>query len=417
MTRCQFAAALAVACFACLPGLSARLLAEEPAPKVILDMDTIKHEAPKLGKDKTPGGTVELVDGKFGKACKFTFIEGAQGGFFTAWVNATADWDKAAGFSFWVKGDGSASWGGIELIDGENYGFRYGYCFPIDSTEWKKITVPWADLIPELPPADFVNAKAGYAPSKFRNFWFGKWFYWHDYPAQSFTIDQVALEPEIPVDTKDYTPATGGVPKLLAKLKAKEPVTIITMGDSLSDKRHWANKEVLWSEVLVADLKKTFGGDAKLVNPAIGGTLLQQNLILMPRWLKDTPAPDLVTVCFGFNDWDGQMRGEKYKAMLRVAVDRIRRMTGGKSEVLLMTTCPPWWSRNPKAARPRIDGFVWKNWPRPPASSPRRRRPVLRTSRPPSIRPARNQPHANSSTATTTRTWAKTATRTTFPKP
>jgi lysophospholipase L1-like esterase len=112
------------------------------------------------------------------------------------------------------------------------------------------------------------------------------------------------------------------------------------MGDSLSDKRHWANREVLWSEVLVADLKKTYGGEVKLVNTAIGGTLLQQNLILMPRWLKDTPAPDLVTVCFGFNDWDGGMRGEKYKAMLRHAVDRIRRITGGKSEVVLMTTCP-----------------------------------------------------------------------------
>jgi hypothetical protein len=34
------------------------------------------------------------------------------------------------------------------------------------------------------------------------------------------------------------------------------------------------------------------------------------------------------------------MCGEKFKTVLRFAVDRIRRMTGGKSDVLLMTTCP-----------------------------------------------------------------------------
>ena len=34
------------------------------------------------------------------------------------------------------------------------------------------------------------------------------------------------------------------------------------------------------------------------------------------------------------------MRGPKFEKFLRFAVDRIRRMTKGKSDVLLMTTCP-----------------------------------------------------------------------------
>ena len=135
---------------------------------------------------KVPAGTVELVDGQFGKACKFTLVESTSPQFFTAWVNPTDDWDQFDGFSFWVKGDGSKSCGGLEFIDGDDFGLRYGYCFPIQSTEWVKVTVPWSDVVPELsgPP---VDAKQGYAPNRFRNVWVGKWFYWRDYPACSFT--------------------------------------------------------------------------------------------------------------------------------------------------------------------------------------------------------------------------------------
>ena len=121
---------------------------------------------------------------------------------------------------------------------------------------------------------------------------------------------------------------------------AQDGFTVVTMGDSLSDKRHWANREVLWSEVLAQRIREQFGSEVALVNPAIGGTQLTQNLVLMPRWLRDHPRPDLVTVWFGYNDWDGGMQGEHFGRMLRFAVDCIRRMTGGRSEVLLMTTCP-----------------------------------------------------------------------------
>jgi lysophospholipase L1-like esterase len=314
--------------------------AEETNPSVIFDMDTARHKPGTFGNEKTPAGTVEVVEGKFGKACKFSFVEGARGGFFAASVKPSPEWDQAAGLSFWAKGDGSAGWGGLELIDNSDYALRYGYCFPLDSTDWRKVTVPWCDLIPELPAGKPVDPAKGYAPSGFGNVWFGKWYYWGDYPAHSFAIDQIALEKSLPVDRTDHTPAEAGTPRLLAKLKAKQPVTLVTMGDSLSDKRHWANREVLWSELLARKLEEQSGSKVTVVNPAIGGTQLAQNLVLMPRWLKDTPKPDLVTVWFGFNDWDGGMRGEHYRETLRFAVDRIRRLTGSASEILLMTTCP-----------------------------------------------------------------------------
>jgi len=339
------------------------------SPPLLFDFGRMQHKPSEVTTPanlKVPAGTVELVDGQFGKACRFSFIDSTAPKFFTAWVNPTENWDKYEGFSFWVKGDGTKSFGGLEFIDGDDYALRFGYCFPIESTDWVKITVPWSDLVPEL-AAPIVDAKSGYAPSRFRNLWIGKWHYWREYPACSFTIERMELEKHIERDATNYTPQEPGLPRVLAKLKARQPVTIVTMGDSLTDKRHWANREKLWSEELVQKLKAVYGSEVTLVNPAIGGTTLSQNVILIPRWLREAPAPDLVIIWFGGNDWDSNVRGLRYKEYLELAVDRIRRETKGQADVLLMTTCPgyaAWETRNElcvatyEVALDRKTGFV-----------------------------------------------------------
>ena len=60
----------------------------------------------------------------------------------------------------------------------------------------------------------------------------------------------------------------------------------------------------------------------------------------MSRWLEQMPSPDLVTVWFGYDDWSSGMRKERWLEVLRFAVDHIRRLTQGQSEIILMTTCP-----------------------------------------------------------------------------
>ncbi len=314
---------------------------QSPEP-VLIDMTSVRHkpgEVTAKNNAKAPAGTVDLVDGQFGKACRFSFIESTGPQMFTAWVNPKDDWDQFDGFSFWVKGDGSKSCGGLELIDGDNFGLRCGYCFPINSTKWVKVNVAWSDLIPEL-SGPLVNPNGGYAPSRFRNFWVGKWYYWREWPACSYTIERVILEKKIPRDAADYTPKQSGTSRVLAKLKAKQPITMVTMGDSLSDKRHWSNREKLWSEILAKRLKDAYGSEVTLVNPAIGGTTLSQNVILVPRWLQEAPSPDLVLIWFGGNDWDSGVRGPRYKQYLQTAVDRVRRLTKGQADVLVMTTLP-----------------------------------------------------------------------------
>jgi lysophospholipase L1-like esterase len=283
---------------------------------------------------------IELVEGKVGKALKFSFENDAKGAFIRGSGRANPEWDKAAGFSFWVKGDGSHYLGGIEFVWNEDYSARYAYAFPISGTEWQKIVVPWRHLVPELPQATkLIDAKIGKAPSKLGALWFGKWWYWRDYAAHSYAIDEIRLEPEIALDANEYRPVGAPLERVLAKLKAGLPITIVTMGDSLTDYNHWANKETNWPTLLKKSIKEKYNSEVTIVNPAIGGTLLTQNLVLMPRWTSDT-QPDLVTVLFGFNDYSSGMRGAQFGETLKDAVDRIRLATRGGADVLLLTTAP-----------------------------------------------------------------------------
>jgi lysophospholipase L1-like esterase len=314
------------------------------APAVVLDMGTGHGYKPTevedpATKQKVPCGTLEPVEGVVGPAIRFSFREGALGGYMNRWLVADERWDQAAGLSFWVKGDGSGNWGGLELIDGETYAHRYGFCFPIDSTEWRKVTMPWRDLIPIL-SSPLLAPDGGFRPSAFRNLWFGKRGYWREAPACSFALDEVALDPVIEMDARDYPPEAPGLGRFLAKLKGGKPVTIVALGDSLTDRRHWANREKAWVDELAKGIESAYGAKLTLVNAAIGGTTLSQNLILMPRWLKEAPHPDLVTVWFGYNDWDTGVRKDRLKEYLNLAVDRIRRLTAGSADVLLLTTCP-----------------------------------------------------------------------------
>jgi len=159
---------------------------------VIATMDELIFTAPKAK------GKAELVEGKVGKAVRFSFDKGAGSAFFTSNIRGNAEWDKAAGFSFWVKGDGNDSFAGLQFIYDNDYAVRYDLCFPIKGKEWTKVTVAWSDLIPVLPgPKAKSLAPDGNSPSKLSGLWIGKWWYWADYPANTFTIDEIRLEPTL----------------------------------------------------------------------------------------------------------------------------------------------------------------------------------------------------------------------------
>ncbi|HYF49538.1 MAG TPA: GDSL-type esterase/lipase family protein [Planctomycetota bacterium] len=288
-------------------------------------------------------GKVEVVEGKAGKAQQFSFDDACMNVFiYSQKIKGTPEWDKAAGFSFWVKGDGSDKCGGIEFIWNEDYAQRYDCCFPINGTDWQKITIAWRDLINVLPEKSGTYSPldpAANAPSKLGRLSFGKWWYWRDYGKHSYTIDDFRLEPTIETP-KAEKPAGAPLERVLAKLKAGKPVTIVTMGDSLTDFNHWANKKANWPTILQNELKGKFKSEVTIVNPAIGGTQLRQGMVIIPRWIQKTPEPDLVTIAYGYNDFDGGMRGPNFQATYLECIDRVRRFTKGKSDVLVIGTAP-----------------------------------------------------------------------------
>jgi lysophospholipase L1-like esterase len=306
------------------------------AGDVLDSLDAISFRSPK---DK---GKAELVEGKVGKAVRFSFAQGCQNTFFTSNLHGSPAWDRASGLSFWVKGDGSDSFGGLQLIFDDDFAVRYDFCFPIKNKDWTKVRVAWRDLVPVLPGPKSrpLGLPRGNPPSKISAVFLGKWWYWRDYPAHSFAVDEIRLEEKIEQDTKDYRPTGAPLARVRAKLKAGKPITVVTVGDSLTDFRHWANREVSWPLLLTKRLQAKYGSKVTLVNPAIGGTQLRQNLVLMPRWLAQVPEPDLVTFCFGYNDWDAGMRGPQFRQSYEDTIDRVRRATKGHSDVLILTTVP-----------------------------------------------------------------------------
>jgi lysophospholipase L1-like esterase len=317
--------------------LLAALVPARAADGPVLDsMDELHFHGPK------EKASAELVEGKVGKAVRFSFDRDARSAFFTSSLRGTPAWDEAAGLSFWVKGDGSPHFGGLELIYDDDYAVRYDYAFPLRNTEWTRIVIPWRDFVPVLPGprSKPLDPRAGNRPSKVSALWFGKWWYWGDYPAHSFAVDEIRLEEKIALAADDFKPDGPPLRRVREKLREGRPITVVTMGDSLTDFRHWANRETSWPVLLKKRLGEAFGSEVTVVNPAIGGTQLRQNLVLVPRWLAQAPEPDLVTLCFGSNDWDSGMRGEQFRESYRDAVDRVRRATAGKADVLIITTVP-----------------------------------------------------------------------------
>jgi len=144
--------------------------AARAADEALIDsMDDLHFHAPK------EKAQVELVDGKVGKAVRFSFEQGSPGAFCTSNLHGSAAWDRAAALSFWLKGDGSDHFGGLELIYDDDYAVRYDFAFPLKSTEWTEVVVPWRDLGPVLPgpKSNVLDPTGENKPSRISGVWFG----------------------------------------------------------------------------------------------------------------------------------------------------------------------------------------------------------------------------------------------------
>jgi lysophospholipase L1-like esterase len=288
-----------------------------------------------------------VKDGRAGGAVRFTFFDSSQAQFAGRAVQADG-WDKARGLSFWFKGDGSASFVAIELLD-ENYTQRHAALISLSATEWRRVALAWEDFVPETITGDWFGSDgARFTPSGVKAIWFGRWFYLKPWSACTFEVDELRLEEQMERPAAP-PPAEGGLSRTLAKLRAKEPVRIVALGDSITYGTHLARRESeCYPARLQALLRERFGYEGIAVaNRGQGGLETRQAVALLPCELAGEP-PDLVMLHFGYNDFSSmqelrltpEARQKTAAQDGREMVRRIRALTGWRSEVLLIATIP-----------------------------------------------------------------------------
>jgi lysophospholipase L1-like esterase len=257
--------------------------------------------------------------------------------------------DGFEGFSFWVKGDGSEMYGSITLC-GQHplwFPFKYSYFFPLKETEWKKYTVAWQDCIPEDPVYP-IGTSGGMPPSGIQNIKVGsKWTIYHNnkpMPKFSFSLDRVQLEESVP--TEKTKGSLRDLQDVLKSFSEKKPVRILCLGDSITAGTSLgAPDQERYAKVLENSLRSAYGYDGISVEShGVGGA--QGNDLRL--WMnRDIPAeaPDLIIVMYGYNDKTWGYPKEYYRYSLNDYIDRIAKMTQGKTALLLMPPIPGWEAR------------------------------------------------------------------------
>lgn len=130
------------------------------------------------------------------------------------------------------------------------------------------------------------------------------------------------------------------LPKTIQKLKSKEPVSIVLLGDSIStgcNASGWANcspHQPPYQDLLLEHLRHTYSPNITLTNLAVGGTSTPWGLTRIP----DVAAakPDLVILAFGMNDSSGRTAAE-YKSTMLAMIKAVRE-TQPQAEFILVAS-------------------------------------------------------------------------------
>ena len=134
-----------------------------------------------------------------------------------------------------------------------------------------------------------------------------------------------------PGQWKGPTPKYAGdsLPKAVAKLKSKQPITLMLCGDSISA---GANASLMtnvapgcpaYGELTALALEHHFGSKVKFINHAVGGWTSGNGLQQAKDQHIGQAKPDLVIIAFGMNDVF-QRNADAYQANIRALMDTIR---------------------------------------------------------------------------------------------
>lgn len=247
-------------------------------------------------------------------------------------------WNQCDGLRFWVKGDGSDSYGCLAI--GPAWPHLYEVWFPLKDTSWHQLTYRLDELVcmsevypigaPGMPPP------CGMATIVLGTRWYLLWNN-EPMPTYSFSIDHIELITGAPV----YPPPPPPRPlaEVLRMMKNHQPVRWYCMGDSITAGTGLADRyREQYAALLQGLLRERLGYDGISVQSrAVGGAKLVDARAWAVRDFAGDP-PDLVTICYGYNDKSAAMSPQFFKYCLADYIDRICRLTGGHAAVVPITT-------------------------------------------------------------------------------
>ena len=251
------------------------------------------------------------------------------------------------GISFEVRGDGSDAYASIMLgyLDNCNVMLGYEAIFPLDSMEWKNVTLKWEAFVQNYLPWDAKSPQDLSAPllepARIASIGFGLGHYFHKhYPAHTaFQIRNISLVHQIFEDkAASFSEKWSHTRTVLGK---KRKYRILLIGDSITE----LGGNQSYGDLLGRKIKEKWGNDCETSNCGIGGHSVRAGTIILPRSLRTMPDPDLVFVLFGANDVKalGLKHGfneETFKIGIEGLIDKIRAGTGGETDICLLSGVP-----------------------------------------------------------------------------
>jgi acyl-CoA thioesterase I len=136
------------------------------------------------------------------------------------------------------------------------------------------------------------------------------------------------------------TLAVKELPRTLAKLQAKQPLTLVVFGDSIStgcNASGWANTPPFqppFQDMLAMNLEAVYVAKVTVKNFAVGGTGSAWGLQNIAKVAQS--RPDLVVLAFGMNDAGG-LPVVQYQANLKGMIDAIHNVQP-EAEVILVAS-------------------------------------------------------------------------------
>jgi lysophospholipase L1-like esterase len=160
---------------------------------------------------------------------------------------------------------------------------------------------------------------------------------------------QTSISYTHPIAWTGATPsfASNQLPRTIERLKAKRPVAIALLGDSIStgcNASGWAKAAPFqppFQDLFAMNLEAVYGAKVSLRNFAVGGTGSAWGVQTIGKLID--AKPDLVILAFGMNDAGG-LPPAQYQANIRAMIDAVRK-TQPQAEFILIASMlgnPDW---------------------------------------------------------------------------